>query len=138
MQRRDDDAREPATSIFGAAGDDTTGPFSVSEEFAGPGHQGVRGPALLVLAGGLAGAFYPLDQDRVTLGRAPSAGIFLGDVSVSREHAELTVAAGEVRLRDLESLNGTYVNRRRIEEEEILQHGDELQIGKFRLGFIAR
>jgi pSer/pThr/pTyr-binding forkhead associated (FHA) protein len=110
----------------------TTGPFSLEEGLE------VEGPSLVVRSGSLEGVAFPLEGDNVTVGRSPSCEIFLNDVTVSRNHARITIAPGTgVRLRDLGSLNGTYVNRRRIEEEEVLEHGDELQIGKFRLVYFA-
>jgi pSer/pThr/pTyr-binding forkhead associated (FHA) protein len=87
--------------------------------------------------GGLSGQLFPLDIDRLTVGRSPSSDIFLDDVTVSRNHAVLSRGSDGVVLEDLGSLNGTYVNRRRIEARERLEDGDELQIGKFRLAFIA-
>lgn len=116
-----------------------TGPLSVSDEQAETGNwQGpaIEGPTLAVRAGGPPGALFALDHDTVTIGREPSADVFLDDVTVSREHAVITRGPGGTALRDLGSLNGTYVNRRRIEDEELLEDGDELQIGKFRLTFL--
>jgi pSer/pThr/pTyr-binding forkhead associated (FHA) protein len=110
----------------------TTGPFSLDDE-----GEGGAGPALVVRSGSLAGVVHQLQKAQVTIGRSPSCDIFLDDVTVSRNHAELSVADGVVELSDMDSLNGTYVNRRRIEEPEILKNGDELQIGKFRLAFIS-
>ena len=71
------------------------------------------------------------------VGRSPAADVFLDDVTVSRDHAQLVATTEGVVLRDLGSLNGTYVNRRRIEDDELLHDGDELQIGKFRLTYIG-
>ena len=90
-------------------------------------------PDDLVRSGGPAGATFSLDHETVTIGREPSADVFLDDVTVSRNHAEITTGPAGVSLRDLGSLNGTYVNRRRIDRDEVLEDGDELQIGKFRL-----
>ena len=119
--------------------DEITGGFSLDEEeAAGWAAAGVGGPALAVRSGGgLSGQLFPIDADRMTVGRSPSNDIFLDDVTVSRNHAVINRAAEGVVLEDLGSLNGTYVNRRRIEAPERLQDGDELQIGKFRLAFIA-
>lgn len=110
----------------------TTGPFSIDDD-AGDS----TGPALVVRSGSLAGVVHQLEAPEVTVGRSPSCDIFLDDITVSRNHARLTLADGAVKLVDLDSLNGTYVNRRRIEDSETLSHGDELQIGKFRLAFIS-
>ncbi len=114
--------------------------MSVSDEQAGTGGwQGpaIDGPTLAVRAGGPPGAMFALDQPEVTIGREPSADVFLDDVTVSRNHAVITRGPKGAALRDLGSLNGTYVNRRRIEGDEVLEDGDELQIGKFRLTFLA-
>ncbi len=89
---------------------------------------------LFVQRGTKAGSRYALDIEVTTAGRHPDSGIFLDDVTVSRRHAELTSDAGVYVVRDLGSLNGTYVNRERI-DEVALQDGDELQIGKFKLFF---
>ena len=69
----------------------------------------------------------------VTIGRSPDSDIFLDDITVSRHHSQIEHRVEGLVLRDLGSLNGTYVNRRRIHDEERLQNGDEVQIGKFRL-----
>ncbi len=71
----------------------------------------------------------------VSIGRAPEAGIFLDDVTVSRHHAELRYGAEGWSIRDDGSLNGTYVNRVRVEDQR-LNGGDEVQIGKFRFVFL--
>jgi pSer/pThr/pTyr-binding forkhead associated (FHA) protein len=117
-----------------------TGPLGVSDEAAETGAwQGpaIEGPTLAVRSGGPPGAIFALEADRVTIGREPSADVFLDDVTVSRNHAVITRSATATALKDLGSLNGTYVNRRRIEDEEVLEDGDELQIGKFRLTYLA-
>jgi pSer/pThr/pTyr-binding forkhead associated (FHA) protein len=72
----------------------------------------------------------------VTAGRHPDSDIFLDDVTVSRRHAEFRRSAYGVKVRDVGSLNGTYVNRDRI-DEVALQGGDEVQIGKYRLVYFA-
>ncbi len=117
-----------------------TGPLAISDEQAETGEwkgPTIEGPTLAVRAGGPPGAVFSLDRDEVTIGREPSADVFLDDVTVSRNHAVITTGPKGVGLRDLGSLNGTYVNRRRIAAEERLEDGDELQIGKFRLTFLA-
>jgi hypothetical protein len=120
---------------------ETTGPFSIGEgehDAGGFGSHVIEGPALAVRAGGgLSGETFRLSGEEVTIGRDSGSDIFLDDVTVSRNHAKITLAAGGVVLYDLASLNGTYVNRRRIDEPETLTDGDELQIGKFRLAYIA-
>ncbi len=70
-----------------------------------------------------------------TAGRHPDSDIFLDDVTVSRRHAEIVVVGDGFLVRDVGSLNGTYVNRERIDEAP-LANGDELQIGKFKLVFL--
>ena len=96
------------------------------------------GMALLVVRRGPnAGARFLLDHDVTTSGRHPDSDIFLDDVTVSRRHAEILQGKDGYRLRDVGSLNGTYLNRERIESEAPLQNGDELQIGKFKLVFFS-
>jgi hypothetical protein len=97
-----------------------------------------EGAALVIRAGGgRVGESFPLVRDRMTIGRRPDCDIFLDDVTVSRDHALLVRRGGEMHIDDLGSLNGTYVNRARIESHR-LADGDELQIGKFKLTFLAR
>jgi pSer/pThr/pTyr-binding forkhead associated (FHA) protein len=71
------------------------------------------------------------------IGRSPECDVFLDDVTVSRRHAELTREGETFSIRDLGSLNGTYVNRKRI-ESVVLEDDDEVQIGKYRLTFLQR
>lgn len=89
---------------------------------------------LIVLRGPNAGARFLLDADEVGTGRHPSSDIFLDDVTVSRRHAVFVKEDERYLVRDVGSLNGTYVNRERI-EQRALEQGDEVQIGKFRLVF---
>jgi hypothetical protein len=97
-----------------------------------------QGAALVIRSGGgRVGESFPLERDRMTIGRRPDSDVFLDDVTVSRDHALLVRRNGEVYLDDLGSLNGTYVNRRRIESHR-LADGDELQIGKYKLTFLQR
>ncbi len=91
---------------------------------------------LLVMRGPNAGSRFRLDGDLTTAGRHPDSDIFLDDVTVSRRHAEFYRYGARFTVRDVGSLNGTYVNRERIEEAE-LTGGDEVQIGKFRLLFLT-
>jgi len=91
---------------------------------------------LVVLRGPNTGARFLLDDDVVTSGRHPESDIFLDDVTVSRQHATFERTAGHFVVKDVGSLNGTYVNRERI-DESTLQTGDEVQIGKYRLVFYA-
>ena len=95
------------------------------------------GVALLVVKRGPnAGARFLLDQDATTAGRHPEADIFLDDVTVSRRHAEFRRDGDSFEVVDVGSLNGTYVNRE-PKDSQVLSSGDEIQIGKFRLVFIA-
>ncbi|MGB3593883.1 MAG: FHA domain-containing protein [Ornithinimicrobium sp.] len=87
---------------------------------------------LMVLRGPNTGARFLLDDEEVASGRHPESDIFLDDVTVSRRHAVFVRDEQGYRLRDVGSLNGSYVNRERI-DETVLQAGDEVQIGKFRL-----
>ena len=97
-----------------------------------------RGAALVIRAGGgRAGESFPLERDRLTVGRRPDSDIFLDDVTVSRDHAILVHRGSDYYLDDCGSLNGTYVNRRRIDSHR-LTDGDELQIGKYKLAFLSR
>lgn len=89
---------------------------------------------LIVQHGPNAGARFLLDADRTTAGRHPSADIFLDDVTVSRKHAEFLHTPNGYSVRDVGSLNGTYVNRVRV-DEAMLVTGDEVLIGKFRLTY---
>ena len=91
---------------------------------------------LLVMRGPNAGSRFRLDGDLTTAGRHPDSDIFLDDVTVSRRHAEFYRHGARFTVRDVGSLNGTYVNRERIEEAELVG-GDEVQIGKFRLLFLT-
>jgi pSer/pThr/pTyr-binding forkhead associated (FHA) protein len=90
----------------------------------------------VVQRGPSAGSRFLLDTDMVTAGRHPESEIFLDDVTVSRRHAEFRRTPEGFRVLDVGSLNGTYVNRDRI-DDVVLQGGDEVQIGKFRLVFFA-
>src|SRR5262249_42089802 len=99
---------------------------------------GIEGPALVVRSGGgRAGETFTLDGERTSIGRSPDCGIFLDDVTVSRKHAVLVERDHRWHVEDQGSLNGTFVNRRRVETAE-LADGDELQIGKYRLTFLKR
>jgi pSer/pThr/pTyr-binding forkhead associated (FHA) protein len=86
------------------------------------------------------GDMQPIDMiadDRVSIGRSPDAGVFLDDVTVSRNHALLVRRKDGLYLDDLGSLNGTYVNRRRIESHR-LADGDEIQVGKYKLSYLEK
>ena len=89
---------------------------------------------LIVQRGPSAGARFLLEAERTVAGRSPSSDIFLDDVTVSRKHVEFVREGTDFIVRDVGSLNGTYVNRDRI-ERATLKAGDEVQIGKFRMTF---
>ena len=91
---------------------------------------------LVVLRGPNTGARFLLDDDEVMSGRHPESDIFLDDVTVSRKHAIFVRTPDGFVVRDVGSLNGTYVNRELV-DEAVLRTGDEVQIGKFRLVFYA-
>jgi hypothetical protein len=109
-------------------GDDEAAP--IEEEIT------AEGPALVVRSGGgRAGEHFSPKEGRTTIGRSPECDIFLDDVTVSRKHAVLVGDDGRFTIEDQGSLNGTYVNRRRIDSAP-LSDGDEVQIGKYRLTFL--
>jgi hypothetical protein len=98
---------------------------------------GVSGPALVVRSGGgRAGETFRPEGDATTIGRSPDCGIFLDDVTVSRKHAVLMARDGAFFIEDQGSLNGTFVNRKRVEAAQ-LEDGDEVQIGKYRMTFLT-
>jgi pSer/pThr/pTyr-binding forkhead associated (FHA) protein len=99
---------------------------------------GIQGPALVVRSGGgrAGDTFYPAGE-RTRIGRSPDCEVFLDDVTVSRHHAVLIDRNGTFFIEDEGSLNGTFLNRRRIESAE-LSDDDEVQIGKYRLTFFQR
>ena len=97
--------------------------------------EGGRG-VLIVKRGPNAGSKFFLDTDRTAIGRHPDSDIFLDDITVSRKHAEIRRGSQGFELHDVGSLNGTYVNRERVEENP-LKAGDEIQIGKFKLVFLT-
>ena len=124
----------------GDATSETTQSFAADEigELAHDPVEGLEGPALVVRSGGgRAGESFRPAGDRTRIGRSPDCEIFLDDVTVSRNHAVLVERDGEFFAEDQGSLNGTFVNRRRIDSVR-LENGDELQIGKYRLIFVER
>jgi hypothetical protein len=113
-------------------------PIEAEDEARGATHPKAdleTGQALLVVERGPnAGSKFLIDKDVTTAGRHPESDIFLDDVTVSRRHAEFRRKDDAFFIHDVGSLNGTYVNRQRVEDTE-LADGDELQIGKFKLTF---
>ena len=99
---------------------------------------GTEGPALVVRSGGgRAGEHFVPQGERTTIGRSPDCDVFLDDVTVSRKHAVFTRDGERWRLDDQGSLNGTFVNRERV-DAAVLSDGDEIQIGKYRLTYLHR
>ncbi|MGI8939466.1 MAG: FHA domain-containing protein [Iamia sp.] len=91
---------------------------------------------LAVRAGPNAGSTFAIDKDVITAGRHPDSDIFLDDITVSRRHAEVRQEGSRLVVRDVGSLNGTYLNRERIEQGE-LHDGDTIQVGKFKLVYVT-
>jgi hypothetical protein len=132
-----------STSVFAATpGSPTPAAADVDGEFSAEAHQRAvdaltPGSALLVVKRGPnAGSRFLLDQDVTTAGRHPESDIFLDDVTVSRRHVEFRRDGLGFAVYDVGSLNGTYVNRERI-DSAALAGGDEVQIGKFRLVYLT-
>lgn len=125
------------TSIIPLTGTGTSGSIAAVGAQRQPGIK--PGSAMLVVHRGPGeGTEFPLDpaKDVVTIGRAPECDLFFDDVTVSRHHAEIRRGAEGWSIRDVGSLNGTYVNRRRVDDRR-LAGGDELQIGRFRFVFLV-
>ena len=95
------------------------------------------GALVIRSGGGRVGQSFPLTGERLVIGRSPDAEIFLDDVTVSRNHALLVRRRDGLYIDDLGSLNGTYVNRRRIESHR-LADGDEIQVGKYKLSYLEK
>lgn len=122
---------EPVTATYRIDDDGELVPVELGEVTA-------HGPALVIRAGGgRAGESFPVDRERMSIGRRPDSDVFLDDVTVSRDHALLVNRGDAWYLDDCGSLNGTYVNRSRIDSHR-LEEGDELQIGKYKLTYHAR
>jgi len=133
-------ARCGALLVKDEGGTETTQTFTADETDDTPAEAleslGVQGPALVIRSGGgRAGEIFPLDGE-TTIGRSPDCGIFLDDVTVSRKHAVLRERDAGFFIEDQGSLNGTFVNRKRVESAQ-LEDGDELQVGKYRLSYFA-
>ena len=123
------DQPEPATTLSYMPGeeDGETTPFAACSD---------EGCLVVRSGGGRAGETYVLRGERVAIGRHPDAAIFLDDVTVSRDHAVVMRDGDSWVIVDEGSLNGTFVNRRRG-ERTVLSDGDEIQIGKYKLTFLA-
>jgi hypothetical protein len=131
LPRGEGEGGEPVTATYRIDDAGDLVPVDVGEIAA-------HGPALVIRAGGgRAGESFAVEGERMTIGRRPDCDVFLDDVTVSRDHALLVQRGDSWYLDDCGSLNGTYVNRSRIESQR-LQEGDEVQIGKYKLTYHAR
>ncbi|RYE80084.1 MAG: FHA domain-containing protein [Myxococcales bacterium] len=130
-------ADHTATINFSANRGDTDERVVLNESDAAAVDQLPEGSALLVVVRGPgAGSRFLLDSDVVTAGRHPDSDIFLDDITVSRRQVEFRRTGSGFEVVDAGSLNGTYVNRDRI-DQVTLQNGDEVRIGKFRLSYFV-
>jgi pSer/pThr/pTyr-binding forkhead associated (FHA) protein len=125
-----------------AGGDSITATYRIDESGelvpVELGHVTAHGPALVIRAGGgRVGESFAVAGERMSIGRRPDSEVFLDDITVSRDHALLIGRGDQWHIDDCGSLNGTYVNRERIESHR-LEDGDELQIGKYKLTFYVR
>jgi pSer/pThr/pTyr-binding forkhead associated (FHA) protein len=122
-------------------GDDTTVAWQIGEtgdlKAVDPEQVAPESATLVIRSGGgRAGETFVIDGEQARVGRSPEAEVFLDDVTVSRNHALLVRRRDGIYIDDLGSLNGTYVNRKRIESHK-LQDGDELQVGKYKLTYLG-
>jgi pSer/pThr/pTyr-binding forkhead associated (FHA) protein len=131
-----------ASTGVGSGGDPITATYRIDE--AGElvpveiGQVTAHGPALIIRAGGgRVGESFAVEGERMSIGRRPDSEVFLDDITVSRDHALLIRRGEHWYLDDCGSLNGTYVNRSRIDSHR-LEEGDEVQVGKYKLTFHAR
>jgi pSer/pThr/pTyr-binding forkhead associated (FHA) protein len=115
--------------------DEPTETYFLNKENSTPDTSAEAGTGFVVTDGPIAGSRFLLDQKIVTLGRHPKSDFFFDDITVSRRHAEVTLDGGHARVKDVGSLNGTYVNLVQIDDEVLIEPGDILQIGKFKLVF---
>ncbi len=123
--------REPTTATYRVGETGDIEPVDMEDVVA-------SGAGLVIRAGGgRVGETFPLRGERLSIGRRPESDIFLDDVTVSRDHALLVRRGADYWLDDCGSLNGTYVNRQRVESHH-LADGDELQIGKYKLSYLVR
>ncbi|WP_175955530.1 FHA domain-containing protein [Schaalia sp. Marseille-Q2122] len=126
-----------ATSVFSLSSpeEEVTGPLPLSVRDQEAVNALPEGSALLIVQRGPnTGARFLLAPDVTNAGRSPKSDIFLDDVTVSRKHCQFLAHEGGHIVRDSGSLNGTYVNRERVDQVK-LQAGDEVQIGKYRLTY---
>ncbi|MGI8754716.1 MAG: FHA domain-containing protein [Acidimicrobiales bacterium] len=124
-------AEEPATITFAIDSSPDSEELQVSLADVGPGG------ALVVTRGPNSGSEFALEHVITTIGRHPESDVFLDDVTVSRRHVEIERTADGYVVRDVGSLNGTYLNHQRIEDATAMVNGDEVQVGRFKLVFVA-
>lgn len=125
------DGSGDTTTVLPVITDEREGELSEADLEASRGLS--AGDALLVInRGGSGSSRILIDTDSTTVGRHPQSDIFLDDITVSRHHAKFVREQGQIYLEDLGSLNGTYLNRKLVDERVQLQAGDEIQIGKYR------
>ncbi len=115
--------------------DEPTETYFISDSADGERSTPSTGIGFVVTEGPLAGSRFLLDRKVSTLGRHPKSDLFFDDITVSRRHAEVKVSGSSTSVRDVGSLNGTYINMSQIDDEVIIAPGDTLQIGKFKLVF---
>jgi hypothetical protein len=131
LARAEGPSGEPVTATYRIDDAGELVPVEIGEVTA-------HGPALVIRAGGgRAGESFAVDRERMSIGRRPDSNVFLDDVTVSRDHALIVQRGDQFYLDDCGSLNGTYVNRSRIESHR-LEEGDEVQVGKYKLTYHAR
>lgn len=136
--RANNDQHKPdVTSTISIPVFDTDSDEMASDDVSAVEHLPAGSALLLVQRGPSAGARFLLDTETISVGRHPDSEIFLDDITVSRRHATFTRSSDGYHLADLGSLNGTYVNRDRIDGVIALAGGDEVQIGKYRLIYFA-
>jgi len=123
-------ADEPTTITFSLDHDVAE---ELSVEIPTPSANGM----LVVTRGPNSGSEFVLEHVITTAGRHPDSDIFLDDVTVSRRHVEIERTATATVVRDVGSLNGTYLNQQRIDGDMPITNGDELQVGKFKLVYVA-
>ena len=128
---------EPTRSMPAFEQADSSAPMTARSEAQRPGRTEVPdgGALLTVIGDDLEADYFILTGEEALIGRSPDASVLLDDVTVSRQHAKITKESNGWVINDLRSLNGTYLNRERVEKGR-LSDGDELQVGKFRFVFV--
>ena len=124
--------REETAGLPAVEGEEGQTPYPFPGEALSPGEA-----LILVRNGAAAGSTFLLAREVTTIGRDPGSDVFLDDVTVSRKHAEVRRHPDGFYVHDLGSLNGTYVNRERVDVTK-LASGDEVQVGRYKLvAFVA-